>query len=199
MDRRRSVASGTLRGPMASAVGRGRACVHAFPAGAEGLDGAGGSWRRCRRMLLVCDRSARLRTVAFADAEGDSARACRHRGKRGGVRILFAIPHYFASDGVGYHGSTGPDPGSRQAALAGCIGALHGLFAGPAVETDWGERRFLAANTPRHHVDVVVLTVTERHALKGVRLSADLYRHREVDCTPLELGHAARAFLADRL
>ena len=49
------------------------------------------------------------------------------------MRFLFAIPHYFDSDGVGYHGSTGPDPRQRQAALAGCIGALHGLFAGPAV------------------------------------------------------------------
>jgi len=115
------------------------------------------------------------------------------------VRFLFAIPHYFASDGVGFHGSSGPDPRPRQAALAGCIGALHGLFAGPAVETDWGKRRFLAANAPRHHVDVVVLTAGDSHALGGLRLSADLYQHREVHCEPLELGHAARGFLADRL
>ena len=115
------------------------------------------------------------------------------------MRFLFAILHYFDSDGVGYHGSTGPDPRQRQAALAGCIGALHGLFAGPAVEMDWGERRFLSANAPRHHVDVVVLTAAGRHALEGVRLPAGLYHHREVNCPPLELGHAARAFLADRL
>ena len=37
------------------------------------------------------------------------------------MRFLFAIPHYFAFDGVGYHGSTGPDPRPRQKALAGCI------------------------------------------------------------------------------
>jgi hypothetical protein len=115
------------------------------------------------------------------------------------VRFLFAIPHYFASDGVGYHGSTGPDPRPRQAALAGCIGALHGLLAGPAVEADWGERRLLPANPPRHHVDVVVVTTGGRHALEGLTLAPGFYLHREVDCPPPELGHAARGFLADRL
>ena len=115
------------------------------------------------------------------------------------MRFLFAIPHYFASDGIGHHGSTGPDSRPRQAALAGCIGALHGLLAGPAVEADWGERRFLPANAPRHHVDVVVVTTAGRHTLEGLRLPPNLYQHREVDSAPLELGHAARAFLADRL
>ncbi|HXV25270.1 MAG TPA: calcium-binding protein [Alphaproteobacteria bacterium] len=115
------------------------------------------------------------------------------------MRFLFAIPHYFASDGIGYHGSTGPDPRQRQAALARCIGALHGLLAGPAVEADWGRRRLLPANPPRHHVDVVVVTTGGRHALHGLSVAQDFYLHREVDCPPLELGHAARGFLADRL
>ena len=64
------------------------------------------------------------------------------------MRFLFAIAHYFAFDGVGYHGSTGPDPLPRQRALAGCIGALHGLLAGPAIEADWGARRMVAATSP---------------------------------------------------
>ncbi len=115
------------------------------------------------------------------------------------MRFLFAIPHYFASDGLGYHGSSGPDPRPRQAALAACIGALHGLLAGPAVEADWGRRRLVPANAPRHHVDVVVVTTGGRHALEGLRLPAGFYLHREVDAPPLELGHAARFFLADRL
>lgn len=115
------------------------------------------------------------------------------------MRFLFAIPHHFASDGIGYHGSTGPDSRPRQAALAGCVGALHGLLAGPAVEADWGRRRFLPANAPRHHVDVVVVTTGGRHALEGLSLPPGLYHHREVDAAPLGLGHAARAFLADRL
>ena len=115
------------------------------------------------------------------------------------MRLLFAIPHFFAFDGVGYHGSTSHDPAPRQRALAGCITALHGLFAGPSVEADWGERRLLAANAPRHHVDVVVVTTRGQHALAGFRLPRAFYHHREVDCPPLELGHAARAFLADRL
>ena len=115
------------------------------------------------------------------------------------MRFLFAIAHYFAHDGVGYHGSTGPDPAPRQRALAGCIGSLHGLLAGPAVEADWGERRVLSANAPRHHVDVVVVTTGGRHALEGLRIPPGFHHHREVDCPPLELGHAARAFLAERL
>jgi hypothetical protein len=115
------------------------------------------------------------------------------------MRFLFAIAHYFAFDGVGYHGSTGPDPVPRQRALAGCIGALHGLLAGPAIEADWGTRRMVAANAPRHHVDVAVVTTGGRHALEGFTLPAGLYHHREVDCPPLELGHAVRGFLAERL
>lgn len=115
------------------------------------------------------------------------------------MRFLFAIAHYFGSDGIGYHGSTGPDPRPRQAALAGCIEGLTALLAGPAVEPDWGERRLLSANSPRHHVDIVVVTTGGRHALKGLDLPGGAYLHRELDCPPAELGHGARAFLAERL
>ena len=115
------------------------------------------------------------------------------------MRFLFAIPHHFASDGVGYHGSTGPNPRPRQLALAGCVTALHGHFAGPAVEADWGGRRLVPANAPRHHVDVVVLTAGGRHVLDGFTYPTGFFYHHQVDCPPMELGHAARAFLAQRI
>src|SRR5262249_23775690 len=44
-----------------------------------------------------------------------------------------------------------------------------------------------------------VVTTGGRHAMEVLDVPQGFLLHREVDCPPLELGHAARAFLGDRL
>ena len=93
------------------------------------------------------------------------------------MRLGFAIAHYYAADGIGFHGSRGSNAGARIAALSGCIAALHALFGGPQVEIDWGKRRLNQANGERHAVEILVCTTLGRHVLANLSLDRSLYTH----------------------
>lgn len=114
------------------------------------------------------------------------------------MRILFAIPHYFAS-GAGAHGSLAGDRQRRLACLAACVGRLHETFGGWQRMTHSGHPHGgLPANEAfRHDIDVVVCTAGGAHLLDG--LPAGLCRHHATHAEPPLLGYEAHAVLRDGL
>ncbi len=121
------------------------------------------------------------------------------------MRILAAIPHYYAGAGTPSpdgrrHGSTADPPHPRVVALSGCIAALHQLY-GPAQHIiDHATRVAQPANARiAGQVDVVVCTTGENHLLDRLPLPARSYAHHRADCPPRLLGFECHAVLRDRL
>ena len=121
------------------------------------------------------------------------------------MRVLAAIPHYFAArpdeDGDGRsHGSTGRDPSSRVEALSENIAALLSLFDPSQAIIDIGRRTTVPANAPlAARVDVIVCTTGDAHLIPRLDLDAGAFEHRETGVRPLALGFACRAVLRERI
>jgi hypothetical protein len=120
------------------------------------------------------------------------------------MRLLAAIPHYFAANHVDSdgrrHGSLADHPRLRAAALASCISALHQLY-GPAQRViEIATRNAPLANASTAGlVDVVVCTTRGRHALAELDLPDRSYTHVETNAKPIALGFECHAALRDRL
>src|SRR4051812_30043706 len=106
------------------------------------------------------------------------------------MRVLVAVPHYFAltggtsADGR-WHGSVAGDPAPRVAALTACVTALHQLYGPSQHVIDHEPLVARPANAATAGaVDVVVCTSGGSHVLGQLSLPATAYEHRTTDCDP---------------
>lgn len=115
------------------------------------------------------------------------------------MRILFAIPHYFAPQG-GTHASQRAARQVRLQALTACLSALHTTFGAPHGQIDIAQRRALPANQHNaHHIQVHLLTDGEHHLLDDCPLPDTLYTHQVQSVPALHLGFACQRHLAENL
>jgi hypothetical protein len=121
------------------------------------------------------------------------------------MRILAAIPHYYAVPGAAspdgrWHGSVGQAADARVEALSACIRALHQLY-GPAQHIiDQATRVARPANDQlAGRVDVVVCTTGANHLLGRLPLPDGSFTHHPTGCAPTLLGFECHAVLRDRL
>jgi hypothetical protein len=121
------------------------------------------------------------------------------------MRILVAIPHYYAVRGAtvpdgGQHGSTRQGAPQRIAALSACIAALHQLY-GPAQHIiDQATRVAMPANQRTSgRVDVVICTTDDAHLLDRLPLPEGSFTRHPTDCPAPLLGFECHAVLRDRL
>jgi len=121
------------------------------------------------------------------------------------MRILAAIPHYFATAGSStpdgrWHGSVGQDANRRIVGLSACIASLHQLYGPSQHMIDQATRVALTANEQMTgQVDVVVCTTGEDHLLGRLTLPTGSYTHHPTGCAPALLGFECQAVLRDRL
>lgn len=110
----------------------------------------------------------------------------------GALRILVAIPHYFAA-ADGRYGSLRGDPGARAAAVLRCLAWLQQSLTGATLTSGPDVR--VAATTP-HHLDVVLVTRPDRHLVKHLEVFSPMFRHEVVDVEPTTLHFACHRLLA---
>jgi hypothetical protein len=121
------------------------------------------------------------------------------------MRIVAAIPHYYAAGGASspdgrWHGSFGHAAHTRASALAACIASLHQLY-GPAQHVIEHATRVARAANERTtaNLDVLVCTTDENHLLDRLNLPVGSFIHRPADCAPPLLGFECHSLLRDRL
>jgi hypothetical protein len=121
------------------------------------------------------------------------------------MRVLVAIPHYYAGPGTTspdgrWHGSVRQAAHARVEALSGCIRALHQLY-GPAQHIiDQATRVARPANDQvSGRVDVVVCTTGTNHLLGHLGLPDGSYTQHPSGCPPKLLGFECHAALRDGL
>ena len=118
-----------------------------------------------------------------------------------GMRVLFAIPHFYDPDPAAgrRHGSLGPDPGPRLLALTACLAGLRQPFGRPQCVIDIARRTTTPANKrTAAAADVVVCTSGPRHLLDRVPLGPGYFTHLPTGAEPRLLGFACHAALRDR-
>ena len=122
-------------------------------------------------------------------------------------KILFVIPHYYAS-GNGFYGSTGSDPSARIAALESVIGGLHQSLGSRQAFLLWlqqyvpgkGNGHLIKANEVfSSEVDIAICTTGESHLVSRLGISGKHYRHQSTGAEPMKLGFAAQCVLAENL
>ncbi|MCC7276411.1 MAG: calcium-binding protein [Alphaproteobacteria bacterium] len=135
------------------------------------------------------------------------------------MRVLVVIPHYFAAEAEGTHGSERADAaGHRAAALTATISGLRqhlgtrqwrvearvlrgrDVVTPPGPGSGDGDLHVTKANRPHRasRLDVVVVTTGARHLLDRVALPDGWFETAEVDAPPRELGFACHDILAGR-
>jgi hypothetical protein len=121
------------------------------------------------------------------------------------MRILAAIPHYYARRGDDspdgqWHGSVRQDSRERISAVSACIASLHQLYGPAQCIIDHSSRVAVPANgRTAGRVDVVVCTTGADHLLDGLGLPAGAFTHRPTDGAAPLLGFECHAVLRDRL
>jgi hypothetical protein len=113
------------------------------------------------------------------------------------VRLLFAIPHYFAVDDDGRYGSTRANPERRVAALTRTITALHQVFGARRYVVDLAKAKAdPSPDAAEAEVEVIVCSTRGLHLLD--RLPPECaYTHLPTDVEPLLLGFECQAALAE--
>jgi hypothetical protein len=118
------------------------------------------------------------------------------------MRILVAIPHYFAPSPPGQpgkHGSQGANAHVRALALERCIASLHRLLGPHQAMIHIGARRMMPANNQScGEVHVVVCTAGNRHTLEKLSIDTSLYHHFPCEAEPTLLGFQCHRVMRDR-
>src|SRR5262249_25281753 len=120
-----------------------------------------------------------------------------------GMRILFAIPHFFGNDDTAdgrAHGSRQADPRPRVAALTACLAALHESFGRVQCIIDVSRRA--ADPLPRNDqavLDVVICTTGGRPVRADLAIDSRLYQHQGTSAEPLHLGFECHRVLGELL
>jgi hypothetical protein len=116
------------------------------------------------------------------------------------MRLLIAIPHYFAA-GTGNpenrsrQGSAGPE---RARALAATVLGLQQNFGPATYGLDHQNAiSWQAAPSVRHELEIVLCTTGAEHLLEALPWMRPLYRHHRAECDPRLLGFECHRLLAE--
>ncbi|MHC4403154.1 MAG: calcium-binding protein [Planctomycetota bacterium] len=116
------------------------------------------------------------------------------------MRILLAVPHFYAYDPRLRYGSCREAPEARAEALARCLRGMHSLFGRGQHFADLTRPVAYPANElTRGQIDVVVCTVRDKHVLKRLASPKGAYAHHTVDGDPWFLGYECHAVLQSHL
>ena len=117
------------------------------------------------------------------------------------MRIVVAIPHYFAPTSKALHASTRADNvTTRLAALSTAVVALHAHFGGSQHVLDYETGSTEVANASGgNQVVVIVCTTRGQHLVEELPVPRSLYTHREFDVDPMLLGFECRGVLRDHV
>src|ERR1051325_8178754 len=109
------------------------------------------------------------------------------------MRILFAIPHYYTTEGGGRHGSEGGDPERRARATRLCLAALQQPFSESRGLSDGrGGVRLHAANPDlRATITIALCTTGDSHLVP--HLEGCPFNHIRTDAEPRYLGFECRS------
>jgi hypothetical protein len=122
-------------------------------------------------------------------------------------RVLFVIPHFYAS-GNGFYGSTGSDVEVRVRCLERVISGLHQSLGSRQAFLLWlrdhvpgtGNGHLIKTNEPfLSDLDITICTSGDRHLLQHGTLSPSLYQHLALDTEPMKLGFACHEVLRRNL
>jgi hypothetical protein len=115
------------------------------------------------------------------------------------MRILFAIPHYFITDGTGLHGSDGGSAERRARATRLCLAALQQNFSESQGLTDGrGGVRIHSANPNlAATITIALCTTGDRHLVPD--LAACPFNHIRTNADPPYLGFECHKVLRSGL
>jgi hypothetical protein len=117
------------------------------------------------------------------------------------IRVLIAIPHYFAASGEnGRYGSITQRREQREAALRVCLSSLREMFGGAKCVFELANPRAQPANAlTACELNIVVCTTSGRHVLDSLGVSDRYFEHYECDVDPQMLGFECHEILRERL
>src|ERR1051326_2310247 len=115
------------------------------------------------------------------------------------MRILFAIPHYYTTEGGGRHGSEGGNPERRARAARLCLAALQQTFSESQGLSDGrGGVRLHAANPDlRATITIALCTTGDSHLVP--HLEGCPFNHIRTDAEPRYLGFECHKVLRSGL
>lgn len=103
------------------------------------------------------------------------------------MRILIAIPHYFAHDAAGGYGSEHTPPEERAAATRLCLASLRQTFSAAQALTDGRQHRFQPANPALSATLAIALCTTGDSHLVADIADCD-FEHVRTQAPPRHLG-----------
>ncbi len=114
------------------------------------------------------------------------------------MRILFAIPHYFAGTNAGNYASERSAPESRARTVRQCLAALHQTFSGAQSLLDGRAQAFHPTN-PRLSAEVTIALCTTGDSHLVPQLGIDVFDHIRTHAEPRYLGFECHKLLRNGL
>lgn len=116
------------------------------------------------------------------------------------MKLLFAIPHYYANAPGKRYGSLSAGRGSRVHALTRTISAIRVLYGSNQHLASPSHVEWVPANRfNAESIEILVCTQGGRHVLADVPLPKDWYKEIICDCDPFLLGFECHAQLREGL
>jgi hypothetical protein len=116
------------------------------------------------------------------------------------MRILVCIPHFFAPQARGEHGSLNQVAVRRVQALRACLTALHGHFGAETRQIQIAQRTAVPANQEHpSKLDVIICTTQGNHLLDQLELPPAAYQHFPTRADPPLLGFECHTLLREHL
>lgn len=113
------------------------------------------------------------------------------------MKVLVTIPHFYDARGSGRYGSTGPETGEREDALADCLAGLRQtlgpnqafLYCLHQPVPGRGNGRLINVNGQKADLlDIAVCTTGDHHLLARLDLPEGFFHHQPVKSDPMLLG-----------
>ena len=114
------------------------------------------------------------------------------------MRILFAIPHYFAPGPDGHYGSERNTPEERASVVRRCLASLRQTFSPAQALIDGRGRRMHAAN-PLLAADITIALCTTGESHLAAELAGCGFAHVRTDAAPRHLGFECHKVLREGL
>lgn len=116
------------------------------------------------------------------------------------MKVLLTIPHFYAHQPEGQHGSSRATPEQRAAVLLGVLQSLHTTFSPPQCVIDIERRAVLPAN--QHNtceLPVIICTTGSQHLLDRLPANGPPFIHVPTYAEPKLLGYECHAVLRSHL